>query len=30
MDLKTRQGIVRSLAKQYRRAVKKDKGRLLD
>ena len=30
MDLKTRQGIVRSLAKQYRRAAKKDKGRLLD
>ncbi len=30
MDLKTRQGIAGSLAKQYRRAVKKDKGQLLD
>ena len=30
MDLKTRQGIVASLAKQYRRAAKKDKGWLLD
>lgn len=30
MDLKTRQGIVRSLAKQYRLAAKKQKGQLLE